>query len=95
LVEERLGGAKGQLWWFKDPNPSGAIEGNPVNGTSGTNSSATLQGKGRVTFTEAWEAVSIQFPNSLTSDSTSIKEALETICKTCDWWVLVAQATSA
>ena len=33
--------------------------------------------KGRVTFTDAWEAVSIQFPKSLTSDSTSIKEALE------------------
>jgi hypothetical protein len=30
-----------------------------------------------VTFTEMWDAVSQEFPNSLTSDSTSIREALE------------------
>jgi hypothetical protein len=29
-----------------------------------------------VTFTEVWDAVSKEFPNSLTSDSTSIKDAL-------------------
>jgi hypothetical protein len=37
-----------------------------------------LNQRGRVTFTEVWDAVSQEFPNSLTSDSTSILEALET-----------------
>jgi len=52
-----------------------------------------LQGKGRLTFTEAWEAVSIQFPNSLTSDSTSIKEALEQYARpvTGGFWLLKPQ----
>ena len=36
-----------------------------------------LQKRGKVTFTDIWEAVSIAFPNSLTSDQTSIKESLE------------------
>jgi hypothetical protein len=34
-----------------------------------------------VTFTQVWDAVSQQFPNSLTSDSTSIKEALESYAR--------------
>ena len=33
--------------------------------------------KGRVTFTEVWNTVAREFPNSLTSDSTSTNEALE------------------
>jgi hypothetical protein len=36
-----------------------------------------LHEKGRVTFTEVWDTVAKEFPNSLTSDSTSITEALE------------------
>ncbi len=36
-----------------------------------------LNEKGRVTFTEVWDTVAREFPNSLTSDSTSITEALE------------------
>lgn len=36
-----------------------------------------LHQKGRVTFTEVWDTVAKEFPNSLTSDSTSITEALE------------------
>jgi len=36
-----------------------------------------LHEKGRVTFTEVWDTVAREFPNSLTSDSTSITEALE------------------
>ena len=35
-----------------------------------------LQEKGVVTFTDVWNAVSIEFPNSHTTDSMSIKEAL-------------------
>ncbi|HTR45487.1 MAG TPA: hypothetical protein VMH06_07230, partial [Thermodesulfovibrionales bacterium] len=36
-----------------------------------------LHQKGKVTFTEVWGAVSTEFPNSLTSDSTSIMDALK------------------
>ena len=36
-----------------------------------------LQSKGRVTFTDIWEAVSIAFPNSLTSDQSNIRNSLE------------------
>jgi hypothetical protein len=36
-----------------------------------------LHQKGKVTFTEVWDAVSTEFPNSLTSDSTSILDALQ------------------
>lgn len=34
-----------------------------------------------MTFTEVWDAVSREFPNSLTSDTTSIKQALETYAR--------------
>ena len=36
-----------------------------------------LHQKAKVTFTEVWDAVSTEFPNSLTSDSTSIMDALK------------------
>jgi 16S rRNA G966 N2-methylase RsmD len=77
LVEERLGGAKGQLWWFKDPKQVERLKEIPLTERVEQTVLRLLQGKGRVSFTDAWEAVSIQFPNSLTSDSTSIKESLE------------------
>ena len=93
LVEERLGGAKGQLWWFKDPNQVARLKEIPLTERVEQTVLRLLQGKGRVTFTEAWEAVSIQFPNSLTSDSTSIKEALEQYARpvTGGFWLLKPQ----
>ncbi len=77
LVEERLGGAKGRLWWFKDPKQVARLEETPLTERVEQTVYRILQAKGKITFTDAWEAVSIEFPNSLTSDSTSIKEALE------------------
>jgi hypothetical protein len=93
LVEERLGGAKGQLWWFKDPNQVARLKEIPLTERVEQTVLRLLQGKGRVTFTDAWEAVSIQFPNSLTSDSTSIKEALEQYARpvTGGFWLLKPQ----
>lgn len=77
LVEERLGGVKGQLWWFKDPKQIARLEKTPLTERVEQTVFRILQAKGKITFTDAWEAVSIEFPNSLTSDSTSIKGALE------------------
>jgi 16S rRNA G966 N2-methylase RsmD len=93
LVEERLGGAKGQLWWFKDPKQIERLKEIPLTERVEQTVLRLLQGKGRVTFTDAWEAISIQFPNSLTSDSTSIKEALEQYARpvTGGFWLLKPQ----
>ncbi|MBI3189472.1 MAG: DNA adenine methylase [Ignavibacteriales bacterium] len=77
LIEERIGGAKGQLWWFKDPKIVYRLKEIPLSERVEQTVLRVLQKKGKVTFTDAWEAVSIEFPNSLTSDSTSIKEALD------------------
>ncbi len=77
LVKERLGGAQGQLWWFKDPQQIARLKEIPLTERVEQTVLRLLRARGRVTFTEAWEAVSTEFPNSLTSDSSSIKEALE------------------
>ncbi|MEX2235031.1 MAG: hypothetical protein WD824_22905, partial [Cyclobacteriaceae bacterium] len=95
LVEEKLGGAKGQLWWFKDPNQVIRLKEIPLTERVEQTVLRLLQAKGKVTFTDAWEAVSIEFPNSLTSDSTSIKEALEQYARpvTGGHWLLKPQVT--
>ncbi len=77
LVTEKIGGAKGQLWWFKDPKMVYRLKEIPLSERVEQTVLRILQKKGKLSFTDAWEAVSIEFPNSLTSDSTSIKEALE------------------
>jgi len=93
LVEERLGGVKGQLWWFKDPKQIARLEETPLTERVEQTVFRILQAKGKITFTDAWEAVSIEFPNSLTSDSTSIKEALEQYARpvTGGFWLLKPQ----
>ncbi|MBI5476740.1 MAG: DNA adenine methylase [Ignavibacteriales bacterium] len=93
LVEERLGGAKGKLWWFKDPKVVYRLKEIPLSERVEQTILRTLQKKGKVTFTDAWEAVSIEFPNSLTSDSTSIKDALEQYARqvTGGYWLLKPQ----
>lgn len=90
LIEERIGGAKGQLWWFQDPKVVYRLKEIPLSERVEQTVLRVLQKKGRVTFTDAWEAVSIEFPNSLTSDSTSIKEALEHYARqiTGGYWLL-------
>jgi 16S rRNA G966 N2-methylase RsmD len=89
LVDARLGGASGKLWWFKNPIFVARLKAVPLSERVEQTVLRSLWDKGRVTFTEVWDAVSREFPNSLTSDSTSIKEALETygrkIGHTGDW----------
>lgn len=78
LVKARMGGAEGELWWFKDPVFVARLAETPLSERVEETVYRCLNERGRVTFTQVWDAVSRQFPNSLTSDSTSIKEALET-----------------
>ena len=78
LVKAKMGGAEGELWWFKDPVFVARLAETPLSERVEETVYRCLNERGRVTFTQVWDAVSQQFPNSLTSDSTSIKEALET-----------------
>ena len=76
LVPARLGGAEGQLWWFQDPNQVLRLNEVPLSERVEQTVLRKLQERGKLTFTEVWDAVSTEFPNSLTTDQTSIKEAL-------------------
>jgi hypothetical protein len=77
LVDAKLGGAAGQLWWFADKTFAARLEAVPLTERVEETVFRCLHNKGRVTFTEVWDTVAREFPNSLTSDSTSISEALE------------------
>lgn len=77
LVEGKLGGATGKLWWFTDPNMVSHLQRIPLSERVEQTVLRQLQSKGRVTFTDIWEAVSVAFPNSLTSDQSNIKNTLE------------------
>jgi DNA modification methylase len=77
LVDAKMGDTEGKLWWFKNPGSVAHLEKIPLSERVEKTVLAKLQQRGKVTFTDIWEAVSIAFPNSLTSDQTSIKEALE------------------
>jgi 16S rRNA G966 N2-methylase RsmD len=77
LVDAKLGGAEGKLWWFSDKTFAARLEQVPLTERVEETVFRCLHEKGRVTFTEVWDTVAREFPNSLTSDSTSIKEALE------------------
>jgi DNA modification methylase len=77
LVEGKLGGSTGKLWWFTKPNFVPHLEQIPLSERVEQTVLRQLQSKGRVTFTDIWEAVSMAFPNSLTSDQSSIKNSLE------------------
>ena len=77
LVDAKLGGAAGKLWWFADKVFVARLEQVPLTERVEETVFRCLHEKGRVTFTEVWDTVAREFPNSLTSDSTSIKEALE------------------
>ncbi|MDP2815559.1 MAG: hypothetical protein Q8O19_02640, partial [Rectinemataceae bacterium] len=78
LIGAKMGGASGKLWWFKNPAMVPHLEKIPLSERVEKTVLLKLQQKGRATFTDIWDAVSIAFPNSLTSDQTSIKDALET-----------------
>jgi len=77
FVDAYVGSKKGKLWWFKDHNLVPHLEKIPLSDRVEQTVLRQLQKRGKVTFTDIWEAVSIAFPNSLTSDQTSIKESLE------------------
>lgn len=77
LTDAKIGGASGKLWWFKDSVFAARLKQIPLTERVERTVENTLRLKGKVTFTEVWDAVSREFPNSLTQDSTSIKEALE------------------
>ena len=77
LVEAKLGGATGKLWWFADKTFVARLEAVPLTERVEATVFRCLNEKGRVTFTEVWDTVAREFPNSLTSDITSITEALE------------------
>ncbi len=77
LVDAKLGGATGKLWWFADKTFAARLEAIPLTERVEETVFRCLNQKGRVTFTEVWDTVAREFPNSLTSDSTSISEALE------------------
>jgi hypothetical protein len=77
LVAAKLGGAAGKFWWFADKAFAAPLEAAPLTERVEETVFRCLHEKGRVTFTEVWDTVAREFPNSLTSDSTSIGEALE------------------
>ena len=77
LLSAKLGGAAGKLWWFADKAFAARLEAVPLTERVKETVFRCLHEKGRVTFTEVWDTVAREFPNSLTSDSTSIGEALE------------------
>jgi 16S rRNA G966 N2-methylase RsmD len=80
LVPATAGSSKGELWWFKDPGiiPHPEI---PLSERVEATVLRQLQARGNVEFTDAWEAVSTEFPNSLTPDTTSILDALKTYAR--------------
>ncbi|MEK9139355.1 MAG: hypothetical protein AAB393_19735, partial [Bacteroidota bacterium] len=93
LVSEHIGGARGKLWWFNDPSLVTRLHEVPLSERVEQTVLRLLKTKGRITFTDAWEAVSIEFPNSLTSDSTSIKESLNQFSRQVSggYWLLKPQ----
>ena len=76
LLPAKVGKAEGKLWWFKDTSIVPRLNEIPLTERVEQTVYRKLWQMGRVTFTEMWDAVSTEFPNSLTSDSTSIKDAL-------------------
>jgi hypothetical protein len=77
LVPTQIGEVKGEAWWFRDPSSIPHLESVPLSERVEQTVLRKLQERGKVTFTDMWKAVSEEFPNALTTDSTTIKEALE------------------
>jgi len=81
LVSMRIGGAEGKAWWFQDPSSIPHLESVPLSERVEQTVLRKLQERGRVTFTDMWKAISEEFPNALTTDSTSIKDALQSYAR--------------
>lgn len=95
LVPAKLGGSEGQLWWFKDPSIIPHLEKVPLSERVEQTVLRKLWQRGKVTFTEMWDAISTEFPNSLTSDSMSIKEALKIYARPVSggYWLIKTNVT--
>jgi putative DNA methylase len=74
-VDSKIGGATGKLWWLREPNKYIKYD-IPLSERVEQTVYRELLSKGKVNFTQVWDAVSTKFPNSLTSDSSSIMDAL-------------------
>lgn len=90
LLPVKIGRAEGKLWWFKDTSIVPRLNEIPLTERVEQTVYRKLYQKGKVTFTEVWDAVSTEFPNSLTSDSTSILDALKIYARqvTGGFWML-------
>ncbi|OGW75735.1 MAG: hypothetical protein A3J72_08970, partial [Nitrospirae bacterium RIFCSPHIGHO2_02_FULL_40_19] len=90
LLPAVVGGAEGKLWWFKDTSIVPRLNEIPLTERVEQTVYRKLHQMGKVTFTEVWDAVSTEFPNSLTSDSTSIMDALKIYARqvTGGYWLL-------
>ena len=90
LLPTKIGGAEGKLWWFKDTSIVRRLNEIPLTERVEQTVYRQLYKKGKVTFTEVWDAVSTEFPNSLTSDSISIMDALKIYARqvTGGFWML-------
>ena len=65
LVPANIGDVEGELWWFKDTSIIPHFE-IPLSERVEQTVLRKLVSEVKVTFTQVWEAVSIEFPNSLT-----------------------------
>ncbi|MBN1692029.1 MAG: hypothetical protein JW845_00560 [Dehalococcoidales bacterium] len=80
LVPGAIGDVEGELWWFKDTSIIPHFE-IPLSERVEQTVLRKLMSEYKVTFTQLWEAVSIEFPNSLTSDSLSLMDILKEYAK--------------
>ncbi len=89
LVSGVIGDVEGELWWFKDTSIIPHFE-IPLSERVEQTVLRKLMSEYKVTFTQLWEAVSIEFPNSLTSDSLSLMDILKEYAKkeTGGYWKL-------
>jgi len=89
LVPGAIGDVEGELWWFKDTSIISHFE-IPLSERVEQTVLRKLMSEYKVTFTQLWEAVSIEFPNSLTSDSLSLMDILKEYAKkeTGGYWKL-------
>ncbi|TET47765.1 hypothetical protein E3J62_00395 [candidate division TA06 bacterium] len=90
LVPVELRKTKGQLWWLRNPAGIPHLKTVPLSERIEQTVLRKVQQKGRITFTEVWDAVSTEFPNALTSDSISIKGALQAYARptTRGYWLM-------
>jgi len=81
LVPMQIADVKGAAWWFQNPSTIPHLESVPLSERVEQTVLRKLQELGRVTFTDMWKAISEEFPNALTTDSTSIRDALQSYAR--------------